>query len=283
MRFQFILLFITYSILLIGQKDPDEIVYSFFNAMYLSDTIAIDELLHEDAILVSTFVKNEQNGIGGTTKKDFLRSVSQAQPGDLDEQISNLIVQRDNGLATIWMDYTFYYQGKLSHCGVNAFTLVLESHQWKIVSISDTRRKSNCGYDDVKSNIGDMLDQWHLSASVADSISYFDLMTVNSIYVGTDKTEVWSKQDFLSFAAPYFAKGKAWSFTKLERNIYSNDFKDVAWFDEILDTWMGPCRGSGVVVKNKDGQWRIQHYVLSVAIDNDDIQGYLKLIKEDKK
>jgi len=134
-----------------------------------------------------------------------------------------------------------YYQGKLSHCGVNSFSMALEGEEWKIVSLADSRRKNNCTSDLEKNAINTMLDTWHLGATNADSTSYFDLMTTNSIYVGTDKSEVWSKRQFLQFAAPYFAKGKAWAFTRVERNVYSQDFEKVAWFDEVLDTWMGPC------------------------------------------
>jgi hypothetical protein len=42
----------------------------------------------------------------------------------------------------------------------------------------------------------------------------------------------------------------------------------TAWFDELLDTQMKICRGSGVLVKI-DGEWKIQHYVLSMTVPND--------------
>ena len=49
---------------------------------------------------------------------------------------------------------------------------------------------------------------------------------------------------------PYFAKGKAWSFRAVSRWISFSPDRSVAWFDEALDTPnMGPCRGSGVLVR----------------------------------
>lgn len=43
---------------------------------------------------------------------------------------------------------------------------------------------------------------------------------------------------------------------------------NTAWFDEELDTPnLGPCRGTGVLVK-KDGVWKIAHYSLTVPIPN---------------
>ena len=73
------------------------------------------------------------------------------------------------------------------------------------------------------------------------------------------------------YFGPYFDNGKAWDFKTLERNIYLNTEGNFAWFDELLNTWMGTCRGSGVLEK-KDNSWAIKHYVLSVSIPNDDIQ-----------
>ncbi len=37
---------------------------------------------------------------------------------------------------------------------------------------------------------------------------------------------------------------------------------------------MGTCRGSGVLEK-KENSWKIKHYVLSVAIPNDDVQAVI--------
>jgi hypothetical protein len=58
-----------------------------------------------------------------------------------------------------------------------------------------------------------------------------------------------------------------------------NEAKNLAWFDEKLDTWMGICRGSGVVARTKEG-WKIKHYVLSVTVPNDKITEFIELVKE---
>ncbi|MBS9766494.1 MAG: nuclear transport factor 2 family protein [Flavobacteriaceae bacterium] len=53
----------------------------------------------------------------------------------------------------------------------------------------------------------------------------------------------------------------------------------MAWFDELLDTWMGICRGSGVLEKTAKG-WKIRHYVLSVTVPNEDTQKVVSAKKE---
>lgn len=68
--------------------------------------------------------------------------------------------------------------------------------------------------------IGEVVDTWHLAASNADFNSYFDILTKDAVFVGTDASEVWNKADFMAFSKPYFDKGKAWSFTSKQRNVY---------------------------------------------------------------
>ena len=283
LKYLFIVLFLHFTSGLQSQTEPRDVVYTFFEAIKTVDTIYLNEVLTDQAMLTTSYVAKDKSMISSMSKRDFVKSIAKSKVGDLREEISNLQVSIHGRLATLSMDYTFYYKGNLSHCGVNSFTIMKDNKQWKIISIADSRRNENCTVDIEINAINEMIDKWHLGATTADSTVYFDLMTANSIYVGTDAAEVWSKKQFLQFAAPYFAKGKAWAFTKIERNVYSQDYKDIAWFDEVLDTWMGTCRGSGVVMRAADGKWKIQHYVLSVAVANDDIQEYLQIIDEDKK
>lgn len=130
-----------------------------------------------------------------------------------------------------------------------------------------------------KKQINTVVDAWHLAAAEAQFDAYFKLMTPNAVFIGTDASENWSKDAFMQFCKPYFDRGKAWDFTAVQRNVYLSENGEMAWFDEILNTWMQLCRGSGVLVKTPEG-WRIQHYVLSVTMPNDNIQEAIALKKE---
>ena len=131
----------------------------------------------------------------------------------------------------------------------------------------------------TKNSIYKTIDAWHEAAANADFDSYFNLMTEDAVFIGTDATENWQLEEFKEFSKPYFDKGKAWSFTSLERNIYLNSNKNLAWFDEILDTQMGLCRGSGVVVLTENG-WKIKHYVLSITIPNPKVKNVVNIKKD---
>ncbi len=124
--------------------------------------------------------------------------------------------------------------------------------------------------------ISTMLDAWHAAAAKPDYKAYFELMTEDAVFIGTDATENWDKKSFMVWAKPFFDKGKAWSFTSLQRHIYFDKSGTLAWFDELLNTQMKICRGSGVAVKN-GADWKIQQYVLSVTVPNDKLDSVINI------
>lgn len=130
---------------------------------------------------------------------------------------------------------------------------------------------------------GEFLDNWHQAAADADFDEYFNVIASDGVYVGTDKSEVWNKEEFAEFSKPFFDKGRAWDFEAIERNMYVGKDENYIWFNEILDTWMGVCRGSGVIelTNNEDEPFLIQHYVLSLTVPNERIQQVIKAIENE--
>jgi len=131
----------------------------------------------------------------------------------------------------------------------------------------------------LKNELDKVLDSWHHAAGRADFDTYFGHMTDDAVFIGTDATEYWAGEEFRRFARPYFDRGKAWDFTPLERHIYINEGERIAWFDELLDTQMEICRGSGVL-KEEGGNWKVAHYVLSIAVPNENVTELISLKKE---
>lgn len=132
-------------------------------------------------------------------------------------------------------------------------------------------------YENVqKKNINKVLDDLNAFAAAADYKNYFDLFAEESVYIGTEAGEIWNKQEFMAWSKPYFDRGKAWNFTSLKRNIYFSKDGNYAWFDELLDTQMKICRGSGVLEKI-GGKWKIRQYVLSATVPNDLIDKVTKM------
>lgn len=127
-----------------------------------------------------------------------------------------------------------------------------------------------------KANIKVTLDSWHKAAADANYNDYFALMADDAVFIGTDATENWDKKAFQAYSKPHFDKGKAWNFTVLERHIYFDKTGKTAWFDELLNTQMKICRGSGVLVKI-GAEWKIKQYVLSMTIPNENSTEVIKV------
>jgi len=121
-----------------------------------------------------------------------------------------------------------------------------------INSISAQVKNTEENISAVKRQVNKTIGKWHKAASEANFENYFNMMTEDAIFIGTDPTENWTLPEFKEFSKPYFDAGKAWSFSTLNRNLYVHENTRVAWFDELLDTQMGICRGSGVHAKVKN-------------------------------
>ncbi len=144
--------------------------------------------------------------------------------------------------------------------------------------ISDTRRRTGCpGDEQTESTIDSLINAWHHAASVADENAFFGRMTEDGIYIGTDPTERWKRDELKEWSKKYFEGESAWSFTPMSRNITVAPGGQIAWFDELLDTWMGVCRSTGIMEK-RDGEWMIVHYHLSVSMPNDLLDAYRLLL-----
>jgi ketosteroid isomerase-like protein len=130
-----------------------------------------------------------------------------------------------------------------------------------------------------KQSITKVLNSFHQAAANAQAKSYFNLMSQDAIFLGTDASERWSKEEFKAFVMPYFSKGTGWLYTPTERNISLLEQGQVAFFDELLFSEVyGTCRGSGVLMKTDQG-WRISQYNLSIPMPNGLAKALVKQIK----
>ncbi len=251
-------------------------VDSFFIAMAAGDSLWMEKNLLPDAVLTtveSADAKNEVARRGG-----FIKMVSSfnGKKIKIEEKLWNYNIRIDANLAVVESDYTVYVNDHFVHCGLDVFCLNKTNDGWKILSIFDTRRREGCDSDPVK-DINTLMDNWHMAAATADGDKFFGSMTKDGIYIGTDATERWTRDEMREWSKKYFAGKSAWDFKPIERKVYLSGDGQYAWFNETLNTWMGVCRGSGTLTKEADG-WKINQYHLSVTIDNDKINGFVELV-----
>ncbi len=128
---------------------------------------------------------------------------------------------------------------------------------------------SDAGPKIEKAKIDTVLNHLHQYAANADGDAYFALYSDDAIFLGTDVTERWTKAAFQAYAAPIFAKGRGWVYIPRGRHITLSPMRNMAWFDEVLDSQSyGTSRGSGVLVRTREG-WKISQYNLTFPIPND--------------
>ena len=121
------------------------------------------------------------------------------------------------------------------------------------------------------------LDRFHAAAAAADEGAYFSFFAEGGVFLGTDAKERWTVPEFRAYAHPRFASGKAWSFRATRRDLSVRG--TLAWFDEDLDTPnLGPARGSGVLVRDAKGDWKVAQYNLSIPIPNERFADVRKVI-----
>lgn len=118
----------------------------------------------------------------------------------------------------------------------------------------------------LKRQVNAFVDRWHADAAHARP-AFFDKIARDGVYIGTDKTERWRRDEFKAWARPHFKRESAWAFKPLRRNVNFSQDRSIIWFDELLDTQMGICQATGVLRRKGKG-FEIVHYQLSMAIPN---------------
>ena len=127
-------------------QEIQKVVENFFEAFHAKDTLKLKALCDDMMILQSIAENAKGTKLFNEKPEVFFKSIASI-PGEVkfQEKILSYSIQVDGSMAHAWTPYEFYMNGKLSHKGVNAFTLCKkdtpENSGWKIVHLIDTRRK----------------------------------------------------------------------------------------------------------------------------------------------
>lgn len=162
----------------------------------------------------------------------------------------------------------------------NVSFVKFNENDWRITQIQLYLKRGYFSLITDEIQIETVLNKWHHAAAIADEDTFFGLMMDNAIYLGTDASERWLRDELKVWSEKYFQRESAWTFHPFNRNITCLPANNkIAYFDEQLNTGMGPCRGSGVLTKTQRG-WRILQYNLTFVVPNDKVKGLQALLKE---
>jgi len=126
-----------------AQKEQvQKTIETFFEGFHTRDTIKIKSTCSDTLLLQSISESPNRNKLSEEKPNEFYKAIT-AIPSEIkfEEKLLSYNIQIDGSMAHAWTPYEFYINGKLSHSGVNAFTLFLDGNSWKIIHLIDTRRK----------------------------------------------------------------------------------------------------------------------------------------------
>lgn len=124
------------------KQDVEKCIKTFFEGFHGRDSVKIKSVCNAKMILQS--ITESPNGVklSEETSLEFYKSIASIPIGmNFQEKIISYSIQIDGAMAHAWTPYEFYINNKLSHIGVNAFTLFKENDEWKIIYLIDTKRK----------------------------------------------------------------------------------------------------------------------------------------------
>jgi Putative lumazine-binding len=120
------------------------VVRALFDAMRAGDSAGVRAAFHPAAQLAAALVRNGRPEVQLDSVAAFARAVGTPHPQVWDERVRRTIVHVDGPLAVVWAEYAFYTGPAFSHCGVDAFQLVKTDAGWRILALTDTRRRAGC-------------------------------------------------------------------------------------------------------------------------------------------
>ncbi len=128
-----------------GQSTDDRMIRNtvdqLFDGMREADSSKVRKQFLPKARMTTTWFKDGKPVYKEGSLKHFCKAVGTPHDQQWNEVLTDTIVQIDGGLAHVWTPYQFHLGDKKLHSGVNSFQMVKTTAGWKILNLTDSRRK----------------------------------------------------------------------------------------------------------------------------------------------
>lgn len=125
-------------------KDALAVINKLWEAMAAHKPANIVALHTAEAQLVAIMKNREGKTVSRTLKaEDFSKNFAEKKAEILEDMYAPK-VEVTGDFAQVWGRYVFYVNGKISHCGVNAFHLVRTDGVWRIAGAASTMEPQGC-------------------------------------------------------------------------------------------------------------------------------------------
>ena len=118
---------------------PFGAIEDFFKAFHNKEAKVLSTAFSESAVMQRAVHQEGKSVLIQQDISNFIKRVASRPDTPVwEEALGAPVVQQSANLATVWVPFRFYLDGKFSHCGVNQFTLFWNGNQWKIIHLIDT-------------------------------------------------------------------------------------------------------------------------------------------------
>jgi len=125
-------------------KGPMAVVNQLWAEMAANNPAGIVALHNPGAQLVAVIkTRDGKTIVRNLTVDEFSRGFAD-KTHTVKEDMYTSDVKVDGDLASVWGRYVFFIDGKVSHCGIDAFHLVRTDGVWKIGGIASTIDGGGC-------------------------------------------------------------------------------------------------------------------------------------------
>ena len=126
------------------EKDALAVANTMFTEMANHNPAAISALWMKDAMLTAIIRgKDGKSRISSFSAEAFSKNFAEKK-NEIKELMYAPETKVDGDLALVSGRYVFFVDGKVSHCGINAFHIVRTETGWKIAGASSTIDPTNC-------------------------------------------------------------------------------------------------------------------------------------------
>lgn len=149
MKIYLIFTFCFFSFIGFTQSEEESVkatINRFFEGMETNDTTKIRTTIDQEGAFLKSIASKKDGStvMQNETIEGFFKQVNDVKDLKIKEQLLSFDIKIDGAMAIAWTPYKMFVNDKLSHCGVNVFTLIKRDNDWKIIGITDTRRREGC-------------------------------------------------------------------------------------------------------------------------------------------
>lgn len=154
----------------------------------------------------------------------------------------------------------------LEAAAVDVLTRLSRKGVMEVLQLENCLRKARF------SDINLLLDEFNNAAATASLTRYFGCFASNtSRFLGTDKSENWTVEEFWNYTSPHFKQGKGWTYVPIAGSRKIDTYQTFAVFDELVssESFKATGRGTGTCEYDSvNNCWYIVTYHLSFPIPN---------------